>query len=96
MDDYVQPENVTTPQTRWKFGRVICNTGKGGWSLVEGEWNHKGTWNTALGLRWNGEGGKDKGHPTARGRASWFIVPDELAEIIWMVLALKRRGRHRR
>jgi hypothetical protein len=35
------------PKTRWKLGTVLCDTGQGGRSLAEGEWDDDST----LGIR---------------------------------------------
>jgi hypothetical protein len=35
-----------------------------------------------IGIRWNGDGGSGVGNPQSRGNATWFILPDELQEVI--------------
>jgi len=72
---YRKPATVVAPKNRWQLGPVLCDTGQGGWSVVEGFWEEK----AVLGIRWNGDddtGGH--GNPQSHGNPTWFIIPDEL------------------
>ncbi len=72
---YIDPNTVVSPKTSWKLKRVIYNSGAGGWSAAEGEW--EGT--PRLGMRWNGSDTEDGvGNPQSRGHATWFIIPEGL------------------
>lgn len=72
---YVDPNTVISPRALWVLKGIIHNTGQGGWSVAEGEWD--GT--PCLAIRWNGSNNDNGvGNPQSRGHATWFIVPDEL------------------
>ena len=74
---YKDPATVLAPRTRWEFGRVLCNTGQGGWSIAEGQWDKDST----LGIRWNGDDDSGSpGNPQSHGNPTWFILPEELHE----------------
>ena len=36
----------------------------------------------AIGIRWNGEEGSGIGNPQSRGNPTWFILPDELRDVV--------------
>ena len=36
----------------------------------------------SLGIRWNGEPSSPLGNPQSRGIPTWFIVPDELRDVV--------------
>jgi len=76
---YRKPDTVIAPKNRWQLGPVLCDTGQGGWSVVEGFWEEK----PVLGIRWNGDddtGGY--GNPQSHGNPTWFIIPSELESAI--------------
>jgi hypothetical protein len=76
---YVEPTTVLAPKESVRSVDVLYSTGDGGWSVARVEW--EGEWRT--GIRWNGaEGGRGLGHPQARGHATWFILPEELDEVV--------------
>lgn len=71
------PATVLSPKNRWEFGKVLCSTGQGGWSIAEGCWEGHPT----LGMRWNGDDDSGSpGNPQSHGNPTWFILPDELHE----------------
>jgi hypothetical protein len=74
---YKDPTTVLSPKSRWEFGKALCNTGQGGWSIAEGWWEGV----PALGIRWNGDDDSGSpGNPQSHGNPTWFILPEELRE----------------
>ena len=63
----------------WELKEVIYNNGD--WSLARGQFREE----NAVGIRWNHGGAQDKGFPLSRSKPVWFILPDELAEILCAV-----------
>ena len=85
---YTDPRTVTSPQDQWKLGSILYNSREYGWSVAEGQWKDGETWNNALGIRWNGGGENPLGHPISHFHPVWFIVPDELRDVLREVIAL--------
>jgi hypothetical protein len=76
---YFDPIKVVSPKASWGLKAVIHNTGQGGWSAAEGEWD--GT--PCLAVRWNGsDTDEGVGNPQSRGYPTWFVVPDELRSAV--------------
>ena len=84
---YVKPQDVHSPKSRWRLRRVLFDSGEGGWSAAEGQWDNDGLWSEVLAIRWNGSGGTEIGNPQSRGLATWLIVPEELKETIREAIA---------
>lgn len=81
---YVDPSEVISPRDRVKDVQVVYDAGRteGSWSVATLKWNER----SRVGLRWNGEEGEaSKGNPQSRGNATWFIVPEPLAEEVLKV-----------
>lgn len=76
--NYVKPQNVESPKSRWRLRQVLHDGGEGSWSAAEGQWDHDGLWSEVLAIRWNGTTGAEIGNPQSRGLATWFIVPQEV------------------
>jgi hypothetical protein len=58
---------------------VLYNRGQGGWSVARVTWEGR----ERIGIRWNGgDDGPGIGNPQSRGNATWFILPEELEEVI--------------
>lgn len=75
----VKPETVLSPQTRVEGPvSVLANTGPDGYSIAELVYDGA----EAVGMRWNGGGGDDLGHPTSRGQPTWFILPEPVANLV--------------
>jgi hypothetical protein len=75
---YMNPEMVRSPRQRLTGGvQVLKDTGADGWSLAEFNWDQR----PSLGIRWNGNA-DNVGTPQSRGIPTWFILPEELHEII--------------
>ncbi len=84
---YVKPQDVVSPQERWKLSRVLYDGGEGEWSAATGSWKNDETGEgKVLAIRWNGEGENAIGHPQSSGHAVWFIVPDKLACVLRVVI----------
>lgn len=84
--NYIQPADVDSPKKRWRLDKVLFDSGKGEWSIAEGQWDHNGRWKDVLAIRWNGSDELPKGHPQSRGLATWFIVPNKLEDAIRSVI----------
>lgn len=76
------PWNVKSPRDSWRMRRVLFNGGEASWSLAEGQWRTRDGWADALGIRWNGEDGRRKGHPMSTGHPIWLMVPAELEGVV--------------
>ena len=70
----MRPEKVR--HERWKTKEVIYQNDA--WTLVEGEYDGK----YSVAIRWNGSG-EEAGFPTSHGRPVWFVLPDELADVVY-------------
>ena len=87
---YVDPSTVQSPKGLVEDIQVIYDKGPTplSWSIAQLRWGKK----PAVGIRWNGDVDKPgSGQPQSRGNATWFIVPDEIAEgVISAAAALER------
>ena len=97
---YVKPENVDSPRASWRLGKVLYDSGENGWSAAEGQWDKSdrgGRWEDVVALRWNGNSDSEIGNPQSRGLATWFVVPDELADAVRAAVeTVKGAGRRAR
>ena len=78
---YVEPATVWAPKPSVRSVEILYNSipgGPGGWSVASIDW--EGT--EAIGIRWNGGEGSGIGNPQSRGNATWFILPEDLREVI--------------
>jgi len=76
---YVEPTTVWAPKASIRSVEVLYNRGQGEWSVARVTWEGR----ERIGIRWNGgDDGPGIGNPQSRGNATWFILPDELAEVI--------------
>jgi hypothetical protein len=79
---YIDPKTVLSPRGSVSNVEVVFNTGPVGnsWSVARLLWENE----PAVGIRWNGEDGTERGvgTPQARGNPTWFIVPAELAKSV--------------
>jgi hypothetical protein len=76
---YVEPATVWAPKASIRAVEVLYNRGPGEWSVARVTWEDR----ERIGIRWNG--GDDApgiGNPQSRGNATWFILPDELQDVI--------------
>ena len=83
----MKPQNADSPKRYWRLHGVLHDSGAGGWSAAEGQWEDDGVWNKVLAIRWNGSSHAEIGNPQSRGCATWFIVPDELENAIRAAIA---------
>ena len=79
---YIDPRLVISPKASIRNLRVLHDGGEfakgnpwSGWALAEFEWDGS----PAVGARWNGDE-RGVGNPQSRGVATWFVLPDPLAE----------------
>lgn len=78
---YVEPATVWAPKALIRSVEILYNSkpgGPGGWSVARVNWEDE----NRIGIRWNGGEGPGVGNPQSRGNATWFILPDELQEVI--------------
>ena len=76
---YVDPQTVVSPRRTVRSVAVLYNGGPGKWSVaLLSYWSGE----EKVGIRWNGEEGSGMGHPQSRANPTWFVVPDELADVV--------------
>jgi hypothetical protein len=75
---YIEPTTVWAPKASIRSVQILYNSGPGGWSIASIDWEGS----EAIGIRWNGSDGPGIGNPQSRGNATWFILPNELKEVI--------------
>lgn len=81
MSNYLEPKAVKTPKARITGDiRVVVDKGENSWSLCRLVWDGK----ESVGIRWNGSfnGSNTYGNPQSRGNATWFVLPDEVADVV--------------
>ncbi len=83
----IKPEDVTAPKDYWTLGRVLYNSGPGGWAAAEGTWDEE----PRLALRWNGDKNRPRGNPISNNHPTWFMVPKELEIALRLALVLLGR-----
>jgi hypothetical protein len=73
------PTQVISPKLHWQLIDVLYDGGAGNPAVAIGRWDGK----VVVAMRWNGTG-KDNpiGNPQSRGLSTWFVMPDEFAELI--------------
>lgn len=82
--NYVKASKVKSPQKRWRLCRVIYDAGESGIAIAWGIWDGE----HVLAIRWNGENDyRPRGYPHTMGHPTWFILPNELNEIILSTLS---------
>ncbi|MBW2104359.1 MAG: hypothetical protein JRH05_17300 [Deltaproteobacteria bacterium] len=88
---YVKPDLVISPKGRISDLTVIYDGGENSWSLARMKWDGQET----VGLRWNGGSNDPRfpgiGNPQSRGVPTWFILPDEVAEVVIKMLKLSKK-----
>jgi hypothetical protein len=72
----VKPQDVRSPKEHWILIDVVRE--KPDWSLAVGEWDGR----RCLAARWNGDDDRPKGNPVSHGMPTWFILPDELIDLL--------------
>ena len=75
---FTDPNNMTSPQKRWKLHNVLYDSKEDGWSVTEGMWDDE----KVLAIRWNGGKENEIGHPQSRGLPVWFILPSEIEGVL--------------
>ena len=79
---YIHPSIVKSPKDRLGNVNVIIDKGEDLWAVAEVEWDGK----SRMGVRWNGgetaKGFPGVGNPQSRGVPTWFILPDEIADLV--------------
>ena len=96
---YIKPRDVKSPRNSWRLAELLHDAGEGRWAAAEGQWDKEGRWEDVVALRWNGNSASEIGNPQSRGLATWFIVPDELADPVRAAVraeAEKKTGSRRR
>lgn len=76
---YVEPASVLSPRASIRSVEVIYSTNNGGWSVAKIGWEDS----ESIGIRWNGsDDAPGIGSPQSRGNPTWFILPEELHDVI--------------
>lgn len=75
---YIDPRMVLSPKGRVENLAVIFDGGEGSYSVARMDWDGE----PRLGVRWNGGDGEGLGNPQSRGIATWFILPDTIADLV--------------
>jgi hypothetical protein len=88
---YHDPKTVLSPKHMVKSVEVIYDAGpvEGSWSVARLKWGDA----PAVGIRWNGDSINSKGTPQARGNPAWFIVPEQLADVVLAAASETRQTR---
>ena len=81
----MHPSLVKSPANRIRnAGRWYIDP-NGWWAVREMEWleEESGTWNAAIGCRWNGDLNDPAsiGHPNSFNNATWFMLPEPFSEM---------------
>jgi hypothetical protein len=75
---YYPPEDVHSPQRRWKLIDVLFPGESGTWAVAIGSWDK----NRCLAVRWNGDDENPLGSPNGHGNPTWFVADKEFWEPI--------------
>ena len=90
----MRPEHVESPRNRIAPDtlQVMYTHKSGDWSLAR--MTYDGIPNR-MGCRWNGDLNdfESKGNPRSHGHGTWFILPDDVADLMWAVIVMGG-GRH--
>jgi hypothetical protein len=88
---YHDPKTVLSPKHMVKSVEVIYDAGpvEASWSVARLKWGDV----PAVGIRWNGDSTNSKGTPQARGNPAWFIVPEQLADVVLAAASETRQTR---
>lgn len=88
---YIKPELVQSPKKSVSELDVIYDGGERSWALAKMKWDGEKT----IGLRWNGGTEDPKfphvGNPQSRGVPTWFILPQEIADVVVQMLKLNKK-----
>ena len=71
----MDPNNVWSPRSKVSDLKVLCKNREGGFSIALLKWED----NERLAIRWNGADDKKLGYPHSHFKATWFIIPKQLA-----------------
>jgi hypothetical protein len=88
MNDYIKPENVTSPRHSWTLTHVLEDGAKPDSheervAICIGKWEDE----PVLGMRWNGTKDSPIGTPQSRGLPTWFIIPSRLQDAVIKTLS---------
>ena len=78
---YIDPKTVISPKDKVSKVKVLFDMGPvdHSWSVAQVTYGDQ----ERIGIRWNGdEKESKKGVPLANAHPVWFILPDEIAEVI--------------
>ncbi|MDM8568533.1 hypothetical protein QUF50_03270 [Thiotrichales bacterium HSG1] len=71
------PKPTDVNPGNFKVKKVLFDNGS--FSVAYGIWKNK---NKVIAMRWNGSDEEDKGYPKTFGNPMWFIVHDDLKNMI--------------
>jgi len=72
------PQHVVSPKNKLKNLKVIFENQEYNYSIAQMTWEE----NLAYGIRWNGGEKYPLGSPHSNGHPTWFILPNDIAEIV--------------
>ncbi|TAL17145.1 hypothetical protein EPN96_06575 [bacterium] len=88
---YIDPKLVISPKALVSDLKVKYDGGENEWALASMKWDGR----EAIGMRWNGGSNDPRfpgiGNPQSRGVPTWFILPDEVADVIIDMLKLSKK-----
>jgi len=73
---YIEPQTRLAPRASVRTVDVIYDAGE--WSVARVNWEG----DDRIGIRWNGGDGPGVGNPQSRGKATWFIMPEPLQQVL--------------
>lgn len=85
---WVRPDDVKSPIERWELLAVLYDAGPGEAAIAYGRWDGS----DVIAARWNGsdDPGKALGNPQSTAHATWFVLPETLANATLHILLEKQ------
>src|SRR5437764_11394663 len=75
----IDPAKVDSPKGLSRSVKVLLNGRDREWAVAEVDYDNE----PRIGIRWNGwEGEPGIGNPQSRGHPTWFLVPEELEDVV--------------
>ncbi len=87
---YIDPKTVLSPKGMIKELDIVFDGGENSWSLARMKWDNF----PAIAMRWNGgsqHGAPSIGNPQSRGVPTWFVLPEEVGDLIEKNIQLLKR-----
>lgn len=90
----IDPQKVISPKTRLSGPIDVVypreRDAQAPYSVARFTWDKR----PAVGIRWNGDGESegDVGNPQSRGLPTWFILPEEIADLVLKFFGASTEG----